>query len=108
MPRLCSMIMQLTSTRSKADQAKTSLLWLRQERSLASLFGRRSSLIKTVCLGVARSRGTVLVPSLLYSCALFFLFLVVRGLLVSSHSVVRQCTLRWLGMKSPSMFLAAC
>jgi hypothetical protein len=56
MPKLYSMIVWLTPTRSKADHAKTSLLWLRQERSLASSLGRRSSLIKTVCLGL-RGRG---------------------------------------------------
>jgi hypothetical protein len=32
----------------------------------------RSSLISTVCLGVAGSRGTAFVPSLLWSCALTF------------------------------------
>jgi hypothetical protein len=72
MPRLCLMMVQQTPTRSRADQAKTSLLRLRQERSLASSFGERSSLIKMVCLGVAKSRGAVLVPSLLCSCALTF------------------------------------
>jgi hypothetical protein len=72
MSRLCSMIVRVTPTRSKADHAKTSLLQLRQERRLASSLGRRSSLIKTVCLGVVGSRGTVLVPSLLCSCALIF------------------------------------
>jgi hypothetical protein len=45
MPRLCLMIVRLTPTRSKADHAKTSLLQLRQERSLASSFGERSLLI---------------------------------------------------------------
>jgi hypothetical protein len=108
MPRLCSMIVWLTPTRSKEDHAKTSLLRLRQERSLASSFGKRSSLIKTVCLGVAGSRGAVLVPSLLYICVLTFLFLVVRGLLVSLYFVVRQCTFHWPRTKSFSMFLAAC
>jgi hypothetical protein len=99
---------RMEESRSRADHAKTSLLWLRQEMSLASSLGRRSSLTKTVCLGVAGSRGTVLVPSLLYSCVLVFLLLVARGLLVSLHSVVRQCTLRWLGTKSLSMLLAVC
>jgi hypothetical protein len=33
MPRLCSMIERLTPTRSRADQAKTSLFRERQERS---------------------------------------------------------------------------
>jgi hypothetical protein len=56
MPRLCSMIVRLTPTRSKVDHAKTSLLRLRQERSLASSLGRMSSLIKTVCLGL-QGRG---------------------------------------------------
>jgi hypothetical protein len=60
-----------------------SLLRLRQEISLASLFGERSSLIKTVCLGVVRSRGTVLVPSLLCSWALdFFVFSWARTIVV--------------------------
>jgi hypothetical protein len=104
MPRLCSMTVRLTPMRSNADHAKISLLWLRQESSLASSLGRRSSLTKTVCLGVAGSRGTVLVPSLLYSCALTFLLLVVQGLLVSLHFVMRQCTLHCPGMKSLSMF----
>jgi hypothetical protein len=90
MPRLCSMMVRLTPTRSRAGQAKTSLLWFRQERSLASSFGERSSQIKTVCLGVARSRWTVLVPPLLCSCVLTFLCLVGRGLLLSSCSAVRQ------------------
>jgi hypothetical protein len=79
MSRLCSMTVRLTLTRSKADHAKTSLLRLRQERSLASSLGRMSLLIKPVCLGVAGSRGTVLVPSLLCSCALtFFVFACAR------------------------------
>ena len=72
MSRLCSMIVWLTLTRYKADHVKTSLLRLRQERSLASSFGKRSSLIKIVFLGVARSRGTVLVPVLL--CKYSFCF----------------------------------
>jgi hypothetical protein len=108
MPRLCLMIVHLTPTRSKAYHVKISLLRLRQERSLASSFGRRSSLIETICLGVVGSRGAVLVPSLLYSCVLNFLFLVVRGRLVSLHNVVRQCILCWPGTKALSMFLATC
>jgi hypothetical protein len=89
MPKLCSMMVRLTLTRSRADHAKTSLLRLRQERSLSSSAGRRSSLTRTVCLGVTGSRGTVLIPSLLCSCALISLPLFVRGLLLSSHSVAR-------------------
>jgi hypothetical protein len=108
MPRLCLIIVRLTPTRSKAGHAKMSLLRLRKERSLASSFGERSSLIKIVCLGVAGSRGTVLVPSLLYNCALTFLCLVGRGLLLSSCSIVMQCMLRCPGTKYRSMFLAAC
>jgi hypothetical protein len=107
MPKMCSMMVRLMATRSRADHANTSLLRLRQERSLSSS-GRRSSLTRTICLGVTGSRGTVLIPSLLCSCTLIFLPLFVRGLLVSSHSVVRQCTLCWPGTKSLSMFLAAC
>jgi hypothetical protein len=67
-----------------------SLLQLRQERSLYSSFGERSLLIKTVCLGVAGSRGTILVPSSLCNWAFTFLFLAGRGLLLSLRSVVRQ------------------
>jgi membrane protein required for beta-lactamase induction len=77
-------------------QAKISMLRLRQERSLSSL-GRRS-LTRTVCLGVTEPRGTVLILPLLCSCALVFLSLVVRVLLVSSYYVVRQCTLRCPGV----------
>jgi hypothetical protein len=65
MPRLCSMMERLTPTRSRADQAKTSLLRVRQERSFSSSRDVRSSLIMTVCFGVAELRGTVFVPSLL-------------------------------------------
>jgi hypothetical protein len=65
MPKLCSMMVRLTPTRSREDRAKTSLLQLRQERSLFSSAGRRYSLTRTVCLGVTDSRGTVLTPSLL-------------------------------------------
>jgi hypothetical protein len=108
MPKLCSMMVRLTLTRPRADHAKMSLLQLRQERSLSSSAGRRSSLTRTVCLGVMESRGTILNPSLLCNYALIFLPLFVRGLLGSSYSVVRQCTLRWPGMKSLSMFLATC
>jgi hypothetical protein len=59
------MIKRLTLTRSRADQAKTSLFWERQERSFSSSREVRSLLINTVCLGVAGSRGTAFVPSLL-------------------------------------------
>jgi hypothetical protein len=90
MPRLCSMMVWQTPTRSRADQVKTSLLLLRQERNHASSFGEMSSLIKTVCMGAVRSRGTILVPSLLYSCVLTFLCLVGQGLLLSSRSAIRQ------------------
>jgi hypothetical protein len=51
MAKLCSIVVRLTPTRSRADHAKTSLLRLRQERSLPSSAGRRSSLTRTVCLG---------------------------------------------------------
>jgi hypothetical protein len=61
-PKLCSIMDRLTPTRSSADQAKTSLFLARQQRSLSSSCNVRSSLIVTVCLGVAWSRGTVLVP----------------------------------------------
>jgi hypothetical protein len=69
MPRLCSMIVRQTTTKSRADQAKTSLFLERQEMSLSSSCEVRSSLMMTVCFGVAWSRGTVFVPSLLCSCA---------------------------------------
>jgi hypothetical protein len=59
MPKLCSMMVRLTPTRSRADHAKMYLLWLRQERSLSSSAGKRSSLIMIVCLRVTESRGTV-------------------------------------------------
>jgi hypothetical protein len=65
MPRLCSMMERLTPTRSRADQVKTSLLQERQEMSFSSSHDVRSSLIMTVCFGVAESRGTAFVPSLL-------------------------------------------
>jgi hypothetical protein len=61
MPRLWSM----TPTRSRVDQAKTSLLQVRQERSFSSSRYVRSSLVITVCLKVVESRGTVFIPSLL-------------------------------------------
>jgi hypothetical protein len=72
MPRLCSMMDRLTPTRPRADQAKTSLFRERQDRSFSLSREVRSSLIITVCLGVAGSRGTAFVPSLLWSCALTF------------------------------------
>jgi hypothetical protein len=106
MPKLRSMMARLMPMRSREDYAKTSLLRLRQERILSSSAGKRSSLIRTVCLGVTDSRWTVLTPSLLRNYALIFLPLFGRGLLGSSHSVVRQCILRWLGTKSLSIFLA--
>jgi hypothetical protein len=63
------MTVRLTPTRSRADQAKTSLFLERQEMSFSSSCEVRSSLIMTVYLGVAGSRGTVFVPLLLCSCA---------------------------------------
>jgi hypothetical protein len=72
MPRLCSMTVGLTPTRSRADQAKTSLFLERQKMSFSSSCEVRSSLITIVCLGVAESRETVFVPLLLCSCALNF------------------------------------
>jgi hypothetical protein len=65
MPRLCLMMERLTPTRSRVDQAKKSLLRVRQERSFSSSRDVRSSLIMTVCFRVAESRGTLFVPSLL-------------------------------------------
>jgi hypothetical protein len=54
----------------------------------------RSLLITTVCLGVAGSRGTVFVSSLLCSCA--FTFSSVDGRVASetSRCVVSRCTFR--------------
>jgi hypothetical protein len=53
MPKLSSIMERLTPTRSRADQAKTSLFLERQEMSLSSSCEVRSSLMMTVCLGVA-------------------------------------------------------
>jgi hypothetical protein len=106
MPRLCSMIERLTPTRSRADQAKTSLFWERQERSFSSSHEVRSSLIITVCLGVAGSRGTAFVPSLLWSYALAFSSLIERLFSKPSRSAVRQWTFRCPGTKSLSMLRA--
>jgi hypothetical protein len=72
MPRPCSMMVWLTPIRSRADQAKTSLFWERQQMSFSLSREVRSSLITTVCLGIAGSMGIVFVPSLLCSCALTF------------------------------------
>jgi hypothetical protein len=94
MPRLCSMTARLTPTRSRADQAKTSLFLERQEMSFSSSCEVRSSLITTVCLVVAGSRGTVFVPSLLCSCAFTFSSVVGRVASGTSRYVVRQCTFR--------------
>jgi hypothetical protein len=80
------MMVRLTPTRSRADQAKTSLFRERQEMSFSSSREVRSSLITTVCLGVARSRGTAFVPSLLCSCA--FTFSSVTGRVPSNLHVV--------------------
>jgi hypothetical protein len=62
MPRMCSMMVWLTPTRSRVDQANTSLLQLRQERSLASSCGERSSLIMIVWLGLQGQGGPSLFP----------------------------------------------
>jgi hypothetical protein len=67
--RLCSIIVQLTPIRSKADQAKTSLLRLRQDSSLDSSSVERSSPIRTVWFGTEASSGTFLTSSLLWICA---------------------------------------
>lgn len=72
MPRPCSMMVRLTPSRSWANQAKTSLFRERQEMSFSSSREVRSSLITTVCLGVAGSRGTAFVLLLLGSCAFVF------------------------------------
>jgi hypothetical protein len=62
MPKLCLMMVRLTPTRSREDHAKTSLLRLRQERSLSSSAGKRSLLIRTICFGVSEYRGLFLLP----------------------------------------------
>jgi hypothetical protein len=92
MPRPCSMTVRLTLTRSRADQAKTSLFLERQEMSFSSSYEVRSSLITTVCLGIAGSRGTAFVPSLLCSYAFTFLSAAGRVASETSRCVVRQCT----------------
>jgi hypothetical protein len=61
-----------------------------------------------LCFGVAWSRGTVFVPSLLYSCAFSCSLAVGRVALVTSRYVVRQCTFRCPGTKSLSMLCAVC
>jgi hypothetical protein len=108
MPRLSSMMEGLTPTKSSADQAKTSLLWERQERSFSSSHDVRSALIITVCFGIAGSRGTAFVPSLLWSWALTFSSSTGRLLSKPSRSAVRQCTFRCPGTKSLSMLRAVC
>jgi hypothetical protein len=108
MPRSCSMMVRLTPTRSRADQAKTFLFRERQEMSFSSSRKVRSSLIMTVCLGVAGSRGIAFVPSLLYSCA--FTFSSATGQVPSqtSRCAMRQCTFCWPGTKSLSILRAVC
>jgi hypothetical protein len=106
-PKLCSMMERLTPTRSRADQAKTSLFLDRQQRSLSSSCEVRSSLMVTVCLGVALSRGTVLVLPLLCSCALSCSLAVELADSGTSRWAVRQCTFLCPGTKSLSMLRAA-
>jgi hypothetical protein len=106
MPRLCSMMERLTPTRSRANQAKTSLLWERQERSFSSSRDVRSSLIIIVCFGVAVSRGTAFILSLLWSWALTFPSATGRVLSKPSRSAVRQCTFHCPRTKSLSMLRA--
>jgi hypothetical protein len=103
MPKPCSMMVRLTLTRSRADRAKTSLFRERQEMSFSSSREVRSSLITTVCLGVAVSRGTAFVPSLLCSCAFTFSSATGRVPSKTSRCAVRQCTFRWPRMKSLSI-----
>jgi hypothetical protein len=62
----------------------------------------------TVCLGVAWSRGTILVPSLLYSCALSCSLSVGLADAGTSRWAMRQCTFLCPGMKCHSMLRAAC
>jgi hypothetical protein len=108
MPRPCSMMVRLTPTRSRADQAKTSLFQERQEMSFSSSREVRYSLIMTVCLGVAGSRGTAFVPSLL--CSYAFTFSSATGRVPSKTlcCAVRQCTFHWPGMKSLLILCAVC
>jgi hypothetical protein len=83
------MMVWLTPTRLRADQEKTSLFRERQEMSFSSSREVRSSLITTVSLGVAGSRGTAFVLSLLCSCA--FTFSSATGWVPSEHS---RCVVR--------------
>jgi hypothetical protein len=108
MPRPCSMMVRLTPTRSRADQAKTSLFREIQEMSFSSSRGVRSSLIMSVCLGVARSRGPAFVPSLLYSCAFTFSSTTGRVPSKTLRCAVRQCMFRWRRTKSLSILCAVC
>jgi hypothetical protein len=61
----CSMTELLTPTRSKADQAKTSLLQFKQDNGLDSSSMVRSSLIKIASFGIKVSKGNFLSSSLL-------------------------------------------
>jgi hypothetical protein len=71
---------------------KDALFLVRQEMSFSLSCEVRSSLITTVCLGVAGSKGTVFVPSLLDSCAFTFSSVAGRVASETSRGVVRQCT----------------
>jgi hypothetical protein len=108
MPRSCSMMERLTPTRLRADQAKTSLFRERHEMCFSSSREVRSSLIITVCLGVAGSRGTTFVPSLLWSYALTFSSVIGQLLSEPSRCAVRQCMFRCPRTKFLSMLLAVC
>jgi hypothetical protein len=62
----------------------------------------------TICLGVAWSRGTVLVPSLLCSCALSCSLSVGLADAGTSRWAVSQCTFLCPRTKSLSMLRAVC
>lgn len=65
MLRSCLIIVWLTPTRSKVDQAKTSLLQLRHDISLVSSSVERSLPIRTFLFGSEASNGTFLASLLL-------------------------------------------
>jgi hypothetical protein len=80
------------SDQDEGGPGETSLFLERQEMSFSSSCEVRSSLITTVCLGVAGSRGTVFVSLLLCSSAFAFLSAAGRVASETSRYVVRQCT----------------
>lgn len=86
----CSMTEWLTPTRSKVDQVKTSLLWFRRDSNLESSSMVRSSLIKTIWLGIDVSSGTFLDTLMLWSQAFVVSPFLERFMLGPSLLEVRQ------------------